>query len=774
MKGFGVFRNHTEIDFSGVELFALTGPTGSGKTTVLDGIVFALYGSVPRHGKGSVAPVITQGLLEAKVSLDFSIGKSVFRVAREVRKAAKGGGASTPVASLESEGEVLATGADNVTAEVVNRLGLDFDQFTTCVLLPQNEFARFLHDRPSDRQELLTALLDLGIYDRVARLALARQRLAEGLVAMNEQRLSELGSMTEVDLETAQKREAALAELLAWVETKLPERQSLVVERRELQLEADRLRRTRAALGSIALPPGLDATGKESDALALEEESARAALETGRSEMAAVVDQGASLPGRPQLAHWLQARQAFAALEKEVAPSAKAAAEAFDALTNASAAVAAARDAIAAAADADRASHLRRGLKVGDPCPVCGQTITKLSKSKAAATIDKAEAALRRAEEQEQKKRRSHAEADNHALGTNARLAELSTQLHSAPSPDELTALAERVESHDRGLASSKGAVAFAQQRVENVEKTRKKMNEREGAIRSDLQTAWSKLIQADLEPPAPGFEDPFGSWKTLVEWCHLIEPSLAAESEKTKSLIEQVDARSKAVSDEIDARLAAVDIGQPGAEPRDAVVDTLTEARSNRARIEAGLKEIAIKTVEQDAAVLDQRRARMLVLELQANRFKEWLFNEVFTALIVGANQRLVDLTSGQYSLDMSGRDFEVIDNHAAGNRRSVKTLSGGETFLVSLALALALADQVAETSTGPARLDSILLDEGFGTLDSETLDTVASVIAEIGASGKSVGIVTHVAELAEQMPVRYEIRKGDDGSAVVTQVRQ
>jgi exonuclease SbcC len=162
-----------------------------------------------------------------------------------------------------------------------------------------------------------------------------------------------------------------------------------------------------------------------------------------------------------------------------------------------------------------------------------------------------------------------------------------------------------------------------------------------------------------------------------------------------------------------------------------------------------------------------------MLVKLLRNDAFRNWLLDEVFAALVSGANRSLADLTKGQYSLDMSGRDFEVIDNFNAGNRRSVKTLSGGETFLVSLALALSLADQVAESSMGTAQLDSIFLDEGFGTLDADTLEVVANVINELGASGKMVGIVTHVAELAEQMPKRYEVRKGAS-TAVIEEVSE
>jgi DNA repair protein SbcC/Rad50 len=134
------------------------------------------------------------------------------------------------------------------------------------------------------------------------------------------------------------------------------------------------------------------------------------------------------------------------------------------------------------------------------------------------------------------------------------------------------------------------------------------------------------------------------------------------------------------------------------------------------------------------------------------------------------GASGVLEDLSGGQYSLatDDSG-NFTVVDHHNADERRSAKTLSGGETFLASLALALALADQVAElASEGAARLESVFLDEGFGTLDSETLDTVAATVENLAAEGRMVGIVTHVAELAARVPLQYRVTKDVRSSRV------
>src|SRR5690606_21973802 len=134
------------------------------------------YGSVPRlDDRRAVAPVISQNLNEARVRLDFTVDGERYTAVRVVR--ATRAGATTREARLERGGEVLAGTADEVTEVVTRVLGLTFEHFTTCVSLPQGQFARFLHDKPRTRQDLLVRLLDLGLYDRVA--SAARQLGAE-------------------------------------------------------------------------------------------------------------------------------------------------------------------------------------------------------------------------------------------------------------------------------------------------------------------------------------------------------------------------------------------------------------------------------------------------------------------------------------------------------------------------------------------------------------------------------------------------------------------
>ena len=154
----------------------------------------------------------------------------------------------------------------------------------------------------------------------------------------------------------------------------------------------------------------------------------------------------------------------------------------------------------------------------------------------------------------------------------------------------------------------------------------------------------------------------------------------------------------------------------------------------------------------------------------LRSDGFEKWLLQEVLEDLVSRATIRLRELSGGQFSLVSAEGGFQICDHRNADEVRDARTLSGGETFLASLSLALALADASADLAVeGSAPLESIFLDEGFGTLDPDTLDVVASTLEELGATGRMVGVVTHIRELAERMPIRLEVSKGPSTSTVV-----
>jgi exonuclease SbcC len=138
------------------------------------------------------------------------------------------------------------------------------------------------------------------------------------------------------------------------------------------------------------------------------------------------------------------------------------------------------------------------------------------------------------------------------------------------------------------------------------------------------------------------------------------------------------------------------------------------------------------------------------------------------FDQVVSAANHRLGAMSAGRYELERvdelergerrTGLSLRVIDRHT-GESRSPRSLSGGETFYTSLALALGLAD-VVRAEAGGVELDTLFIDEGFGSLDAETLDQVMGVIDELRDGGRAVGIVSHVADLKGRISERLEIR--------------
>jgi exonuclease SbcC len=186
MQGFGPFREPVTVDFADAELIAIVGATGHGKSSIIDAICFALYGRVPRHGDKDIAPVITLGAAEARVQLTFTLGARRYLATRLVRRNADGAGAKTRALRLEeinADGttEVLAGSVREFEPKLRSLLGLDFDQFTKCVVLPQGRFAAFLQATSGERSAILGALLGLGRYERMARAARDRAGRAQGL-----------------------------------------------------------------------------------------------------------------------------------------------------------------------------------------------------------------------------------------------------------------------------------------------------------------------------------------------------------------------------------------------------------------------------------------------------------------------------------------------------------------------------------------------------------------------------------------------------------------
>ncbi|MCG5218726.1 AAA family ATPase [Streptosporangium sp. KLBMP 9127] len=805
MEGFGSFREPADVDFADVDYFALVGPTGAGKSTVIDAICFALYGTVPRWAKENVVSLaLAPSASAGSVALVFEAGGRRFGVVRVLSRNAKGVVGTRearieeldPGASAADHGIVdllaaavspLAEGADAVTAEVERLTGLEYKYFTQCVVLPQGRFAEFLHAKPAQRQDLLVQLLDAAVYEGIRRRAVQEEETAARNAAFARDQLAELAGADEEAERAAAVRLKTLREITGWIDAEieaLRERDAAVLAKEAERRETAALL---ATLTSLALPAevptlagGLRAATDEVTALAAEVAALEAREQRAEDALAALGDRAAP-------AHALAVLDDLDRATGEHGTAAARAAAAADATGPLADQVGRAKDELAAAEtarDRERTAHaavaLAARLAVGDPCPACLRPVTELPHHPAPADLQTAERAVReRAKDRDQAVARHHdaqvtaARLQQVADGLAGTIAELTGQVGGLASGDREsieTALAA-IEAAEKDATLARQDTRGARERLRGAERHAERL--RRTAERSWQEVAAARDTVVALGAPPLDRDDLHRAWTSLLTW----RDEAAEGRRQAMTALEEDLARAVERRDEeraaLVARLRGHELPVPeGAAPgritqtvaaetarAEAALDRVREARERASRLTGRAREL-----EQEARV-----AHDLALLLRADQFERWLCAEALELLVTAASETLRELSDGQYEFALGARsEIEVIDYAEAGMRRNVRTLSGGETFQAALALALALSDQVAGLAAASSRsLDSIFLDEGFGTLDPATLDTVATTLERLAAGReRMVGLVTHVPALAERVPVRFEISRDGSGS--------
>lgn len=780
LEGFSGFRTRTEVDFSDVELAAFVGPTGSGKSSIIDGITFALYGSVPRYGDDRlVAPVIHQLSQEARAFLDFEVMDRRYTVARVVVRTRTG--ATTREARLEEGESVLASGPKEVTAEVSSLLGLTFEQFTKTVVLPQGKFADFLHDQPGNRQALLRKLLDLEVYSRMGAAARQRANDAQSRTELLAGELERSADLTETELAAVDERATEIDEARKAAKELHREHATVVAALHEVSSQAKTLDDAIGSLARIEVPDGvadldshIDAAGAALASAVSAQQAAVEAQERAQHD----VDEG---PEAAESQRLLDAHRRVEQLEAELPPLAEAATVHRARADEAAATLRAAREAEAEArAELDRArdqaglAGVVARLRVGDACPVCQQEVRSLPDhdpdEELKAASDRHDAAVAARAKAEKTADAASKEATRSEAALTHKDEELERQRSALVGAPPVDALERQIEEAQRLQVALKQAASAVREAHEEHRRASKRVEDLRGrgdAARAGLGRARDSV--SSLSPPEPGGRSLLEDWQHLVDWAEAHSTELTQQRARLAEKADDLAARLKDLAASAVTLCAPFDV--------DPELDGLTErlataaerSRSEAARYRERLEERA--RLERQKTELAERESvsRELANLLSAKQFERWLLVEAMEDLGERASERLVELSGGQYSLQAEEDRFTVRDRHNGDDVRDVRTLSGGETFLTSLSLALALAEGIRDMSSedSPA-LGSVFLDEGFGTLDPEALDVVAGAIEDLGASGRMVGIVTHIRELAERMPVRFEVHKDSDGSHV------
>jgi len=361
-----------------------------------------------------------------------------------------------------------------------------------------------------------------------------------------------------------------------------------------------------------------------------------------------------------------------------------------------------------------------------------------------------------------------------------------------------LTGRQAQVEQLDAKLAESRAGHHSLADRLAELQRAAVLVAEAVAAIAArDIAGTQAATAQDALQAALPG--TPFADAAAARD--ALLPAAEAADLTEQIRIFSEAGVRAKAAFEPEDVRQAVVEVAEGIVVPDESALSglrTRAEAAAEAANSAAVVRELAEKALaavrdaagghtllEAEAAPLREQYQRIAALAetargLGENSYKMTLNTYVLAARLeqvaIAASQRLGTMSDGRYTLShsdalagrnqKSGLGLEVVDQWT-GQRRDTATLSGGESFMASLALALGLADVVQQESGG-IDIETLFVDEGFGSLDEQSLEQVMDALEGLRDGGRVVGLVSHVAEMKLRIPTQLQVHKGRTGSTL------
>lgn len=843
-SGINSFSERAQIDFHSLlsyGIFGIFGDTGSGKSTILDCIGFALYGSVSRASRGVGSDIINFRRDKAFVNFEFEIyyeGKRrYYRAEREIKR--KNAMQTLKVYEKSEEGFLVVADTvrdgNRLLSEII---GLEQKDFERCIALPQGEFAQFVKATRAERLKLVSRLFDLEEYGEKlikkanAKCSASEKELSELTVRMEqfEGVGEEKCRQTEAEIAALQQQETAKKATLSELRAEEKRLSGVLEKQREwrtLGLRLEKLKEKKAEMtvlegeiGRIAQANSICSAEQETrkaerEAVAAEQTLNRVSqlrLETelrlrqfeafdedrAEEEIAMLTalcvraeQAEKTAQRRATLSKELQATREQYRSEAErfsdfdYEEERKALQEALDALGKG--------NFLDFAEQQVKTSLLQKEYRVfsselkelNEKYPIIGQDalplIEKYEDLADRKTMNFSDA---RTAYENRETRRNELQAELVALEKKNGLYRshcerlLQLQTNGKRIKEELSALGEEEPIQE--------SAESCRRLLERKKRERKDRQESRDKILKELSDQTAKCAASEERQKSSA-----AALKQARERCALLlkeagfstfEEAVALKEkygtgEDAAKSVEKFREEYASVSSRY-ARLEQERFSGDEEEKLRQVSVSLTECENETEEI---TKRLALmrdelrrsadalekkKSIEQqlrkasEQYEIDERLKKLL----EGNKFMDFVAEEYLQNVAQNASGRLLTLTDGRYFLKYEGgaNGFVVGDNFNGGNTRGVYTMSGGETFLVSLSLALSLSSEICARSLRP--IEFFFLDEGFGTLDEKLVDVVMDSLERLKSENFSIGIISHVEELKHRIVKKLLVKKATE----------
>ncbi len=788
ISAFGPYAERTEIDYTELGtngLYLVTGDTGAGKTMLFDALTYALYGET--SGKTREAGMLRSQYADKDtqtfVELTFSLHGKEYTVRRNpeyTRPAKRGGGMTSEKAAAQlvyPDGRNPVTKLGDVTKAIEELIGINYTQFVQIAMIAQGRFRELLEADTANRSKIFRQLFHTNLFndlqDRVKRDAINKnneykeleRRLAQSMNGVKADRypvqlavleqgkenaykgcLENCLELVHIVIESDKDKLSKLQQQVQAVDVELVKvgtilqqaqqyqtvQQNLAGKERSLKLAEDELEK-------------LKQNKAEQEKELQGYQSADEEINQYRLQLAQYKTDGLALSQQiKEVDAVTTAHQEYVVETKRLEGMRKEYAVKRNNLNIQRRIREHAEDAFLQA----QAGFLAKELKVNEPCPVCGSTEHPHVAVLPDTIPTKEQVEFEKSKESKlfQETEEIGGQGKNQAKTTEAKrkqLLELGANLFQIT---EIESLLLAVQESKQKLLDEQTALQKNEQTCNQLITAAEARGKKKKVLEEKIQK-----LQEQLQNKENDISTTKGQIVSLTDQVKQLTPP--SDIDAIQNQEKELQAKKATLDRQAKEIFAAIDANQR-------IVQEVGNWQEQLAVCEKESTWMRSLSDTLNAQISGKKRVDL----------ETYIQMTYFDRILRRANSRLLNMTSGQYELrredaekgsgkSLTGLELAVVD-HYSGSQRSVKTLSGGESFMASLALALGLADEV-QASAGGIQLETLFVDEGFGSLDENALNQAIQTLQGLGEGNRLVGIISHVHELQERIDRQIIVSK-------------